>query len=98
MHQFPTLAPDTNPAYAAIGLSAGLGVVTFESDRGRIWFKGGHNEWTGNMVICIEQQQRCLVMMSNDVRAERIYPELAGAVLGDTGMPWLWEYGWLKDM
>ncbi len=91
-HQFPTLVPDTNPGNTRIQLSAGLGLVTFQDSLGRVWFKGGHNEWTGNMVICIERTQRCVVMLSNDVRAERIYPELARAILGGTGMPWDWEY------
>lgn len=91
-HQFPSLAPDTNPANVAIGLSAGLGLVTFQGPRGEVWFKGGHNEWTGNMVVCIERERRCLVLLSNDVRAERIYPDLVRAVLGETGLPWRWEY------
>jgi len=96
IHQFPTLAPETNPANATIGLAAGLGLVTFQDARGEVWFKGGHNEWTGNMVICIESRKRCLVLLSNDVRAERIYPVLTRAILGQTRMPWTWEYEWLK--
>ena len=48
---------------------------------------GGHNPWTGNMVLCLENQKRCVVMLANDVRAERIYPELARMVLGETKMP-----------
>ncbi len=91
-YEFPTLLPDTNPANAGIGLAAGLGLVTFQDTRGELWFKGGHNQWTGNMVICMERRKRCLVMLSNDVRAERIYPELTRTVLGQTKMPWSWEY------
>jgi len=91
-HQFPTLVAEINPANAAIGLAAGLGLVTFRDARGPMWFKGGHNDWTGNMVICIEREKRCLVMLSNDVRAERLYPRLTRAVLGETVMPWGWEY------
>jgi len=95
-HQFPTLVQDTNPANATIGLAAGLGLVTFQDAGGAVWFKGGHNEWTGNMAICIESRKRCLVLLSNDVRAERIYPDLTRALLGQTGLPWTWEYEWLK--
>ena len=95
-HQFPTLVPDTNAANATIGLAAGLGLVTFQDARGKVWFKGGHNEWTGNMVICIEKRKRCLVLLSNDVRAERIFPNLTRAILGQTSLPWTWEYEWLK--
>lgn len=94
VHQFPTLLPDTNHANAAIGLAAGLGLVTFQDPRGEVWFKGGHNEWTGNMVVCAERERRCLVLLSNDVRAERIYPDLVRAVLGETRLPWSWEYEW----
>lgn len=95
-HQFPTLAPDTNPANAAIGLAAGLGLVTFRDARGEVWFKGGHNDWTGNMVVCVERERRCLVLLSNDVRAERLYPDLVRAVLGETQLPWSWEYDWFE--
>jgi hypothetical protein len=91
-HQFPSLMQETEPANANIGLAAGLGVVTFRDDSGPAWFKGGHNPWTGNMVICLETGQRCVVMLANDVHAERIYEEMAQAVLGDTKMPWGWEY------
>jgi CubicO group peptidase (beta-lactamase class C family) len=91
--QFPTLAAAVDPDNARIGLAAGLGLVSFRDVGGPAWFKGGHNDTTGNLVICQEQRKRCLVMLSNDVRAERIYPELARLVLGPTNMPWRWEYG-----
>jgi CubicO group peptidase (beta-lactamase class C family) len=94
-HQFPTLAPDIGSRNREIGLASGLGLVTFRDSSGPAWFKGGHNDWTGNMVICLESGKRCLVMIANDVRAERIYPELSRFVLGDTRMPWGWEYGWV---
>ena len=96
-HQFPTLEAGTEPRNAEIGLSAGLGLVTFQDATGPAWFKGGHNDFTGNMVIGLEKGKRCLVMLANDVRAERIYPVLARAILGETRMPWTWEYGWLDD-
>jgi hypothetical protein len=35
-------------------------------------------------------------MLANDVRAERIYPELVRLILGETRMPWGWEYEWLE--
>jgi CubicO group peptidase (beta-lactamase class C family) len=93
-HQFPTLVPDTDPRNAEIALSAGLGLVTFADHSGPAWFKGGHNDFTGNMLVCLERRKRCLVMLANDVRAERIYPEIARLVLGDTRMPWRWEYNY----
>lgn len=96
-HEFPSLASETNPKNKRIGLAAGLGLVTFKDTGGRAWFKGGHNEWTGNMVICIESNRRCVVMLANDVRAERIYPEITRFILGKTKMPWNWEYEWLNS-
>jgi CubicO group peptidase (beta-lactamase class C family) len=91
--QFPTLIEAVGTGNLAIRLAAGLGVVTFQDKTGPAWFKGGHNDSTGNMLICLESGKRCLVMLANDVRAERIYPELARLVLGETAMPWAWEYG-----
>lgn len=91
--QFPSLNTSVEPANARIGLAAGLGLVTFRDRNGPGWFKGGHNDFTGNMVICLEQRQRCVVLLANDVRAERIYPAIARLVLGETNMPWTWEYG-----
>ncbi len=95
-HQFPTLRDWVGAGNAEIGLAAGLGLVTFRDRSGPAWFKGGHNDWTGNMVICLESGKRCVVMLANDVRAERIYPELARLVLGETRMPWSWEYTWFE--
>lgn len=91
-HQFPTLAAEIDPRNAKIRLAAGLGLVTFQDASGLGWFKGGHNDSTGNMVLCLERGQRCVVLLANDVRAERIYPELVRFVLGETRMPWRWEY------
>lgn len=92
--QFPTLSASRGTWPQS--LAAGLGVVSFLDRSGPAWFKGGHNDSTGNMVLCLERGQRCVVMLANDVRAERIYPELARRVLGETDMPWRWEYGWYQ--
>jgi len=92
-HQFPTLRTETDPRGAEIALSAGLGLVTFnDPNEGLMWFKGGHNDWTGNIVVCQEARRRCVVLLSNSVRAERIYQRVVAAVIGETAMPWWWEY------
>ena len=91
--QFPSLRDDTDPRGPEIGLSAGLGLVTYDAGAGRVWFKGGHNPWTGNMVVCQETERRCVVLLANSVRAEIIYPAIVAFVLGETDMPWWWEYG-----
>ena len=89
--QFPTFMDATSEAMKAIGLSAGLGVILFEGPRGRGFFKGGHNDTTGNQVICVEKGRRCVLYLSNDVRAESLYQRLTEATVGDPGMPWSWE-------
>jgi len=93
-HQFPTLRTEEGGYDQTVGLAAGTGLVTFRDAGDPVWFKGGHNDFTGNMVICRERERRCVVLLANDVRAERIYPALARLVLGELAMPWNWEYDW----
>lgn len=92
--KFPTLLfhETTDPRSEAIDLSAGLGVETWQGPNGRSFAKGGHNDWTGNIVICQEVERRCLVMLANSVRAEIVFPEIAEIVLGETNYPWWWTY------
>jgi CubicO group peptidase (beta-lactamase class C family) len=93
--QFPSVAPEAAPEKRWKSLAAGLGVVAFEGPQGRGFFKGGHNDSTGNMWVCLEKRRRCVVLLANDVRAEAAFPGLAEAILGETGLPWRWEYSWL---
>ena len=90
--QFPTLAPEEPPEKRRKDLAAGLGVVTFTGPQGRGFFKGGHNDSTANMWACVERGRRCVVVLSNDVRAEAGFPRLIDGILGNTGLPWRWEY------
>ena len=89
--QFPTFLTARSPEMMAVRLSGALGVVTFDGPYGPALFKGGHNETTGNQAICVERSRRCVVYLSNDVRAESIFQRLTEATLGDPGMPWSWE-------
>ena len=89
--QFPTLLEATSPAMKAIKLSAGLGLITFDGPYGHAFFKGGHDDTTANQAICVETARRCVLFLSNDVRAESVYQRLTEATLGDPGMPWSWE-------
>lgn len=91
--QFPSLQPEAPPAERIAGLAAGLGLVLFEGPQGRGFFKGGHNDSTGNMWVCLIGPKRCVVILSNDVRAEAAFPQIVRATLGETGLPWRWEYG-----
>ena len=94
--QFPTLQDELPPAQRRADLSAGLGVVTFQGPQGAAFFKGGHDDNTGNTMVCVRQAQRCVVLLGNDVRAEDAFPALVRFVLGETGVPWTWEYGGRK--
>jgi len=91
--QFPTLQDELPPEQRRADLAAGLGVVVFDGPQGRGFFKGGHNESTGNTLVCLPRGQRCVLILSNDVRAEPAFPRLVRFVLGEAGVPWDWEYG-----
>jgi len=91
--QFPTLQPELPPARRRADLAAGLGVVTFEGPQGPGYYKGGHDDSTGNTWVCVKPSKRCVVVLANDVRAERAFPQLVRFILGETGVPWTWEYG-----
>ena len=91
--QFPSLQPELPVQARRADLAAGLGIVVFDGPQGRGFYKGGHNDSTGNTWVCIERGRRCVVILANDVRAEAAFPHLVNFILGDTGVPWQWEYG-----
>ena len=90
--QFPSLQLDPETAHFP-NLFAALGFVAFSGPQGSGFFKGGHNDTTGNTWVCVEAQKRCVVILSNDVRAEPTFPEIVRSIIGDVGVPWSWEYG-----
>ncbi|GAA0525152.1 CubicO group peptidase (beta-lactamase class C family) [Rhizomicrobium palustre] len=92
-HQFPILAPDSPLAAQRKDLYAGLGVVVFDGPQGHGFFKGGHDGQTANTMVCLEKTQRCVLILSNDVRAETAFSRLVRFILGETGVPYDWEYG-----
>jgi hypothetical protein len=67
--------------------------VVFDGPQGPGFYKGAHDGQTANTMVCIKAGQRCVLILSNDVRAEAGFAELAGFILGDTGVPYDWEYG-----
>jgi CubicO group peptidase (beta-lactamase class C family) len=93
--QFPPFQqPESPPSYPSIG--AGLGVIVFDGPQGAGFFKGGHNDFTANTWVCLEAGKRCVVILANDVRAEPAFPAIVASILGDSGVPWAWEYGAMK--
>ena len=92
-HQFPPFVPDLPQNDQRKDLYAGLGVIAFDGPQGHGFFKGGRDGQTANTMVCIEARQRCVVILSNDVRSESGFAELVRFILGDTGVPYDWEYG-----
>lgn len=94
--QFPTLQPELPARARRADLAAGLGVVVFDGPQGPAFNRGGHNEWTGNTLVCVHEGRRCVVILSNDVRAEPAFPRLVAFAIGETGAPWQWIYPDMK--
>jgi CubicO group peptidase (beta-lactamase class C family) len=92
-HQFPDFGVDLHAKDQRKDLYAGLGVVVFDGSQGHGFYKGGHDGQTANTMVCIEASQRCVVILSNDVRSEAGFADLVRSLLGDTGVPYDWEYG-----
>ena len=92
-HQFPPFLPDLPVSEQRKDLYAGLGLVVFDGPQGHGFYKGGHDGGTANTMVCIEASQRCVVILSNDVRSEAAFADLVKFILGDTHVPYDWEYG-----
>lgn len=89
--QFPTLQPEADPADRPKA-SAAMGVIAFDGPQGPGFYKGGHNDSTANTMVCVQRRQRCAVILSNDVRIEVLFPRMVNTLLGETGVPYAWEY------
>ena len=90
---FPLFLPDLPLSEQRKDLYSGLGVTVFDGPQGHGFYKDGHEGQTANTMVCIDAGQRCVVILSNDVRSEAAFAELVRFVLGDTGVPYDWEYG-----
>jgi CubicO group peptidase (beta-lactamase class C family) len=90
---FPLFQPDLPPAERRKDLNSGLGVITFDGPQGPGFYKGGHDGHTANTLVCIQRGERAVVILSNDVRAEAGFAQLVHFILGESGVPFDWEYG-----
>ncbi len=90
VQQFPTLSEDTTRDNRGIELSYALGWLVYRTPRGRAWSKGGHDDGTNNLALCVADGRRCLVILSNSSNGEGIFKYLADAALGPTCLPWFW--------
>ena len=90
VQQFPTMgAPDSNDN-DSISLGYAMGVGTFDSPRGPAFFKGGHDDGTNNLALCLARSRDCVLLMSNSSNGESIFPQLIEATLGPVCFPWYW--------
>jgi CubicO group peptidase (beta-lactamase class C family) len=92
-HQFPPFLPDLPVSKQRKDLYTGLGVIVFDGPQGHGFFKGGHDGQTANTMVCVQAVQRCVLILSNDVRSEAGFGDLVRFILGVTGVPYDWEYG-----
>jgi CubicO group peptidase (beta-lactamase class C family) len=90
---FPLFLPDAPVSQQRKDLYSGLGVIVFDGPQGHGFYKGGHDGQTANTLVCLEKSQRCVLILANDVRAEAGFAQLVRFILGDTGVPYEWEYG-----
>lgn len=91
--QFPTLGDElAPPETAGLKLAAGLGVVVYDGPKGRVFFKGGHDDGTDNMLVCDDAAKRCFLGLGNTNLAQAVYMRRVRDVLGLTDMPWWWAY------
>jgi CubicO group peptidase (beta-lactamase class C family) len=91
VRQFPTLLDERTERWKAIQLGYGLGWGVFETPYGHAFFKEGHDEGTANYVLCVEPKRACIVMLANDVRAEKIFVPLVRRLFGEVNLPADWE-------
>ena len=91
-HQFPTLLEGPNAERDAAKEKAALVWITFEGPQGPGYYKGGHDDQTDNTLVCLRRQQRCVLILTNSGVGARAFPTLVKALLGETGLPWSWEY------
>jgi CubicO group peptidase (beta-lactamase class C family) len=89
---FPLFLPDAPLGQQRKDLYSGLGVIVFSGPQGHGFYKGGHDGQTANTMACIESSQNCVLILSNDVRAEAGFADLVKFILGNTGVPFDWEY------
>ncbi|WP_287129828.1 hypothetical protein [Candidatus Cyanaurora vandensis] len=68
-----------------------MGWGIFKTPCGDSYFKEGHDDGTANYMLCIQRKRRCILLMSNSVRAEGIFVALVDNLLGPVNLPWQWE-------
>lgn len=58
---------------------------------GLAFFKEGHGDGAQNYMICFEERQACMILLTNSDNGERTFRTLLESIFGDTVTPWEWE-------
>lgn len=90
VQQFPTMILPDSTNNDGIALSYALGIGTYTSPQGQVWFKEGHDDGTNNLLVCVQRTRACLLMLSNSSNAESVFPYLIQATMGNICFPWYW--------
>lgn len=91
VQQFPTLSTETTADNDAIGLAYGLGWAVYRTPEGRAFFKGGHDDGTRNIAVCVRDGRDCLLLLSNSSNADGVFAYLIEHKLGPVCFPWYWQ-------
>lgn len=93
VHEFPLKANEGEGAEAAgVGLAYGVGWGLLTKTRfGPAFFKEGHGDGAQNYIVCFEQRQACMILLTNSDNGELAFRPLLETIFGDTVTPWEWE-------
>ncbi len=91
--QFPSDDPTNaiGDANSRIRLAYGLGWGRWRSPYGTAWFKEGNGSGATNYAICLERGRRCMLVMTNSARGQKMFCALTAALLGPVDMPCDWN-------
>lgn len=90
--QFPSDDPANavGDANSRIRLAYGLGWGRWRTRHGTAWFKEGNGSGATNYAVCLEQGRRCMLVLSNSARGQKLFCALTRAML-DIEMPCDWN-------
>ena len=91
--QFPSDDPTNaiGDANSRIRLAYGLGWGRWRSRFGAAFFKEGNGSGATNYATCLERGRRCMVVMTNSARGQKMFCALTAALLGPVDMPCDWN-------
>jgi CubicO group peptidase (beta-lactamase class C family) len=93
LHEFPIAANEGNSEESVTtGLAYGVGWGLLTQTRfGPAFFKEGHGDGAQNYMLCFEQRQACMIVLTNSDNGELTFRPLFEKIFGDTVTPWEWE-------